>query len=185
MVALYRALESQTQQALHHAAGRLHDGGPGEMEDFGRLLKRLQFRSSARNQLAGRVVALNADRAGVDVEVRLQLDQKNELVAIITQESAESLALSIGRTVIALVKSSSILICTETGLALSARNQLWGEIEHVHAGVINDEVTIALPSGKRLTAVVTHNQHECLGLSPGTKACACFKASSVILVDQG
>ena len=46
---------------------------------------------------------------------------------------------------------------------------------------MNAEVTLALPGGKTVTAVVTHGSVETLELAPGKKACAVFKASSVIL----
>ena len=49
----------------------------------------------------------------VDFEVRLRLDAENELVAVITRESAESLGLAMGMELFAMVKSSSILLLTD------------------------------------------------------------------------
>ena len=57
----------------------------------------------------------------VDFEVRLRIDTENELVAIITQESAENLGLQMGMEVIALVKSSSVLLLTDPSDPIAPR----------------------------------------------------------------
>lgn len=180
MVAMYRALELETQAALERAAARLAADGPADVEEFRRIMHRMAMKSSARNQFSGPVVALH-DGGGVDYEVRLRIDAATEIVAVITKASAETLGLAIGKEVFALVKSSSVLLGTDPALRLSARNQLWGEVAAIHEGTVNDEVSLRLPSGKQLTAVVTHGSTAALGLAVGTPACAIFKSSSVIL----
>lgn len=179
MVAMYRALEIETQAALERVAARLADDGPVSIDEFRRLMQRMAMKTSARNQFSGPIVALRDGE--VDYEVRLRLDKHTEIVAVITKASAENLALAIGKEVFALVKSSSVLLSTDTEIRLTARNQLWGEVSAIHEGSVNDEVTLLLPSGKNVTAVVTHGSCENLGLAVGTRACAIFKSSSVIL----
>jgi molybdate transport system regulatory protein len=160
-------------------AARLADDGPVSIDEFRRLMQRMAMKTSARNQFSGPIVALRDGE--VDYEVRLRLDKHTEIVAVITKASAENLALAIGKEVFALVKSSSVLLSTDTEIRLTARNQLWGEVSAIHEGSVNDEVTLLLPSGKNVTAVVTHGSCENLGLAVGTRACAIFKSSSVIL----
>jgi molybdopterin-binding protein len=65
---------------------------------------------SARNQLRGRVLALTMD--GVMAEVRLQIGDQ-ELVSIITRSSAERLGLAVGAQVVALIKSTEVMIGKE------------------------------------------------------------------------
>lgn len=65
------------------------------------------FEISARNQLHGRVIALEVD--GVMAEVRVQVGDQ-ELVSIITRSSAERLRLGVGDQVFALIKSTEIMI---------------------------------------------------------------------------
>ncbi len=126
--------------------------------------------------------ALTALRAGqVDFEACLKLDDENELVAVITRESAESLELALGMEVLALVKSSSILLLTDPAIRTTARNHLWGQVTRIHDGPVNAEVTLTLASGKTVCAVVTHDSIARLELMVGQRACAVFKASSVIL----
>ena len=178
-VALYRALEAEYQAALDRLAASMQDGSAGDFAQFSRLLKRLSMKTSARNQFAGHIVGLREGH--VDYEVRLKLDEDNEVVAVITRESAETLGLSIGMEVSALVKSSSVLLLTDPNVRTTARNHLWGEITRLHDGPVNAEITLAMKSGKTVCAVVTHDSVEKLGLAVGGQACAVFKASAVIL----
>lgn len=62
---------------------------------------------SARNRLRGRIVSLTLD--GVMAEVRLQIGAQ-ELVSIITRSSAERLKLSVGDEVLAVIKSTEVMI---------------------------------------------------------------------------
>lgn len=66
------------------------------------------IRLSARNQLKGKVVEVKT--GSVNSEVVVKLDGGEELISIITCESAKKLALVNGKPVIALVKASHIII---------------------------------------------------------------------------
>ena len=62
---------------------------------------------SARNQLRGRVTAMTVD--GVMAEVRIAIGDQ-ELVSIITRSSAERLGLRVGGEVLAVIKSTEVMI---------------------------------------------------------------------------
>lgn len=179
VVALYRALEAEYQAALDRLTESMNDGQASDFKQFRQLLKRMSMKTSARNQFAGHIVGLREGQ--VDFEVRLKLDDDNEIVAVITGDSAESLGLAIGMEINALVKSSSVLLLNDRSVVTSARNHLWGEITRIHEGPVNSEVTLAMKSGKTVCAVVTHDSVGRLGLVVGGQACAVFKASAVIL----
>jgi len=87
----------------------------------------------------------------------------------------------IGMEINALVKSSSVLLLTDSSVRTSARNQLWGEVTRISEGSVNAEITLVLHSGKTICAVITHDSVANLGLAVGQRACAVFKASTVIL----
>jgi molybdate transport system regulatory protein len=178
-VALYRALEAEYQSALDRLMTSMNDGQASDFKQFRQLLKRMSMKTSARNQFAGHIVGLREGH--VDYEVRIKLDDENEVVAVITIESAENLGLTIGMEINALVKSSSVLLLSDPAVRTSARNQLWGEITRIHDGPVNSEITLSMKSGKSVCAVVTHDSVERLGLAVGGQACAVFKASAVIL----
>jgi molybdopterin-binding protein len=69
---------------------------------------------SARNQLRGRIVSVAVE--GVMAEVRVRIGEQ-ELVSIITRGSAERLRLTAGDEVIAVIKSTEIMIGRQPGAA--------------------------------------------------------------------
>jgi len=179
VIAMYRAVESEHQAALDRLAQRFAELPGGDVQSFQRLLRRMSVRTSARNQFVGNVCGLR--EGPVDYEVRVRLDAANELVAVVTRESAETLRLAIGSEVVALVKASSLLVITDPALRVSARNQLWGTVARIVDGPVNAEVTLDLGAGRSAVAVLTRESVAALGLAEGVRACAAFKVSSVIL----
>ncbi|PRF79176.1 molybdenum-dependent transcriptional regulator [Burkholderia multivorans] len=72
------------------------------------------------------------------------------------------------------------------GMKTSARNQWVGKVESIVRGTVNDEVTLMLPGGQAIVAVLTHDGAQTLGLHAGAHACALVNASSVVLAaDDG
>ena len=65
---------------------------------------------SARNKLAGTVKEINIGQ--VMAEIVLQIGE-NEMVAIVTKESAEGLGLKVGDKAVALIKATEIMVGTE------------------------------------------------------------------------
>ena len=179
VIALYRAVEAEHQTALDRLAQTFASEPVGDVLSFQRLLRRMAVRSSARNQFVGTVSALR--EGPVDVEVRLRIDEHLDLTAVVTRASAEQLGLAMGTEVIALVKASSLMLLVDEAMRLSARNQLWGEVQRIIDGPVNAEVTLDLGHGRTAVAVVTRDSVASLGLAVGVRAGAAFKASSVIL----
>lgn len=179
VISMYRAVEAEYQTALDRLAGEFEQAPGGDMRAFQRLLRRMAVRTSARNQFVGTVSALR--EGPVDFEVCVRVDDKVELVAVVTRESAESLGLAIGGEVIAMIKASSLILFTDESVRLSARNRLWGTVQRIVEGPVNAEVTLDLGSGRSATAVVTRDSVQSLGLATGVRACAAFKVSAVIL----
>ncbi|MGH8435771.1 MAG: TOBE domain-containing protein [Pseudomonas sp.] len=182
VIAMYRALEGEYQTTLDRVSSQLNQAGTDDIQAFQQLMRRMRLKSSARNQFSGRISALVSGT--VESEVRLRIDPQTEIVTVVTQASVENLGLAVGVEVLALVKASSVMLTVDAGVRLTARNQLWGEISMIQSGPVNNEVTLTLPSGRSVTAVVTQASCEVLGLMPGRRACAFFKASSVILASD-
>lgn len=136
--------------------------------------------TSARNQLSGKVTAIQ--RGAVNDEVEISLPDGQKIVAILTHSSTESLGLKTGSEAFALIKASWIILLTDTaGIRLSTRNQLSGTVEEVTPGAVNAQVTLKLANGSVIAAIVTNDSVKTLGLAPGVAASAAFKASSVIV----
>jgi molybdate transport system regulatory protein len=64
----------------------------------------------------------------------------------------------------------------------SARNQFQGRVEKITAGPVNTEVTLAINEREFITAIVSSESVQRLGLRLGGEAYALIKASFVILV---
>lgn len=138
------------------------------------------FRTSARNQLSGRVVAIH--KGVVNDTVELELPGGERVVATLTSESTQDLGLEVGTEAIALIKASSVLVgLSDNGIRLSARNQFAGTVTHVTLGAVNADVRIRLAGGSVMSAIVTVESVSSLGIEEGVAVVAIVKASSVIL----
>lgn len=191
VVAMYRTLAQRNQDALDLLVHQLDPLAGSDPQRFGRLLRRMDLRTSARNQFACRISALQ--EGDVNCQVLLALDEERsasggaeapELVATVTREAAGELALSAGREVVALVKASAVSLLGEaaTRSRSHGRNQLSGVVSRIESGPVNAEVVLDIGFGKHITSVISAEGAEELDLKPGRKACALFKASSVVLV---
>ncbi|GAB3466351.1 TOBE domain-containing protein [Azotobacter salinestris] len=135
---------------------------------------------SARNVFTGTVSALK--EGAVNAEVDIILGGGDKLAAVVTMESAKALQLAAGKPVVAVVKAPWVLLMTDgSGYRLSARNILTGTVKTIETGAVNAEVTLSLPGGTEITAMVTKEAVAELGLKPGGSASAVIKASNVIL----
>lgn len=138
------------------------------------------MKTSARNHFSGPVSRIQ--RGSVNDEIEIQAAGGHSIVAIVTHESAEGLALTVGEQAFALVKASSIVIVTDAGEArFSARNRLTGTVSRLVPGAVNTEVVIDLPGGCTVAAIITNESSTALELAVGSTATAIFKASSVIV----
>jgi molybdate transport system regulatory protein len=179
MVAFYRAMEESYQEILDRVAQKFGSEGPGDIPQYRALLRRMSMTTSARNQFVGPITALRD--GAVNCEVTLRLDAQTELVAIITRESMERLGLALGAEVHAFVKAQTVMLMTDRAVRTSSRNHLWGTISRVHIGSVNDEITLTLPGGRQVVAIISHESVERLGLLEGAEACALIQDSSITL----
>ncbi|HWZ59003.1 MAG TPA: TOBE domain-containing protein [Gemmatimonadaceae bacterium] len=63
---------------------------------------------SARNQLKGKVSAINTD--GLMAEVTIDVAGGNHLISVITRASATGLSLKVGDSVTAVIKSTEVMV---------------------------------------------------------------------------
>jgi molybdate transport system regulatory protein len=166
--------------AAHHRFLKLLDQQSIDFDQPFSLLKVLNMKTSARNQFVGTVTSLRSGAVNDEVVITLPTGQR--IVAVVTQESTQSLGLRTKMTAIALVKASSVVIAIDLeGAKVSTRNQLVGKVSAVTPGAVNAEVVIDLDGGGSIAAIVTEGSVKSLGLAPGKRAIALFKATSVIV----
>lgn len=138
------------------------------------------MKTTARNQLAGTIGTI--DTGPVTTSVTLTLPGGSTVTATLTSAAAQRLQLKPGQPAVALVKAPAVVLVTDFGgYALSARNQLAGTISRVDKGAVTSLIGLALPGGGTITASVTNDAVDALGLAIGQPATAVFKAYSVML----
>lgn len=175
LVENFRVLEREHRRFIAQP-GRQANG----IADDYLLIRRMNMKTSARNQFFGKVTQVKP--GAVNDEIELELPGGQQIVAIITHESTADLDLRVGAEAFALIKASWIIIVTaDEGARFSARNRLTGMISRVQPGAVNTEVVIDLPGGGSVAAIITNESRDALGLAIGQTAAAIFKASSVIL----
>jgi molybdate transport system regulatory protein len=174
VVGAFRRLEAEREQVLA-TLGRIMD----DFDQYYQFIRRFDMKTSARNQFLGKVKAVK--HGPINAEVILDIGGGDELVAVITHDSAEHLALKPGVEAYALIKAPWVIVTTDERMKTSARNRLCGTIVRCHEGAINAEVVIELPGGKMVVATVTNDSVQSLGLKEGVRACALIKASHIIL----
>ena len=141
------------------------------------------MKTTARNQFAGHVQAI--ELGPVSAQVSIALPAGGTITATLTSTAAKRLKLKKGKEVLALVKASAVVLVTDfAGWQLSARNQLEGTVSRVEKGAVSSLVVLTLPGGAALSASVTNEGVEALGLQVGTPATAVFKAYSVMVAAQ-
>jgi molybdate transport system regulatory protein len=67
-------------------------------------------------------------------------------------------------------------------MKISARNVFKGSVTHLQIGAVNDEVSVAIGGGNKVTAIVTHSSAQSLGLAVGKEVMVIIKASSVLVM---
>jgi len=186
LVALYRAMESSQQDLLDRvsspralaAAVAASNDDAGELRT---LLRRMSMRTSARNQLAGTVLGVRT--AGGLSQVRLRLEGDEELVAAITPESAETMALRPGSAAYALVKAPWVRITASAPRRSTLRNAYEGTIAQVQTGAARTQIVLTTAGGRSIAASMA-KASGVIGMrrmKVGDAAWAGFATESVIL----
>ncbi len=165
---------------VHQRFLRLIEQDAMNLDEEFSLLKVLNMKTSARNQWVGKVTAVRS--GAVNDEIEVSLPGGLRLSAIVTRESTESLGLRTQMTVIALVKSSAVLLAVGLDEArVSARNRIEARVRTVTPGAVNAEVVLQAEGGVDVVAIVPQAAVSDLGLQAGAAVTALVKASDIVL----
>jgi molybdate transport system regulatory protein len=176
VIRAFRRLESEMGEAIQQLERSL----AGQEGAFEQVVWSLNMKTSARNTFRG--VVRRIDEGAVNTEVVLRISDGVEIVAVVTRESVAALGLAVGAPVMALIKSSFVILArADEAVRTSARNSLTGVVVRHADGAVNDEVVIDLGEGKTITTTVTRHGWRELELAVGDRATALIKASHVIL----
>jgi len=171
----FRTLEARLDEFLDQQETWLLD-----QPRITQLLRRYAMKTTARNQLAGTISEFEI--GPVTAQATITTPAGYEITATMTAAAAKKLKLRKGLDAIALIKASAVVLVTDfAGYTLSARNQLSGTISRLDKGAVSSLVGLTLPGGMVVTASVTNDAVDGLGLAVGQPATAVFKAYAVML----
>ena len=174
LLTTYSLLKEEQRKFIENL-NRITDLNSGTLK----TIKRLSMQISARNQIIGTIEKISL--GAVNSEIQMKLKSGKSIVSIITNSSVENLGLAINDEVVAVIKSSNVLLSTQTNLKLSARNSLNGNIEEIIIGSVNAEVVVNIGNEDKIVAIVTINSIENINLKIGTTVDAIIKASDIMI----
>ena len=132
---------------------------------------------SARNIFDGKITEIKkgstTDHVMIDVQGHI-------VTAAITDEAVHDLHLKAGEAVKVVIKASDVLVAVAHSLKISARNIFDGKITGIKKGVTTAHVTIDA-KGQIVTASITNEAVEELGLKVGEAVKAVIKSSDVLV----
>ena len=170
-------------QADHRHFLQTQEAQLAQLPALSGLLRRMSMKTTARNQFVGTVSSV--ELGPVSASVGITLKAGDEVTATMTTAAAKRLKLKKGKEALVLIKASAIVLVTDfAGWQLSARNQLAGTVSRIEQGAVSSLVVLTLPGGAALTASVTNEGADSLGLRVGVAATAVFKAYSVMVATQ-
>lgn len=132
-----------------------------------------------RNVIKGTVKEIK--KGTVNGIVKVDVGEGIILSSNCSMESIEALGLSVGKEVQVVVKAMGVMLANEK-LNIGARNQVEGTVFEVKKGTVNSIVKLKTDGGLVITANLSLESVESLGIKEGQKAVAIFKAMNVLLM---
>ncbi len=174
LIATYNVLNEEHQKFLNNLSERIN-----QKNGHFRLLESMNVHISARNQLKVKVTKIQ--KGAVESEIFLQHHDEEIFMAIITNDSLETLDLKIATEVHALFKANAVVISTDTQLKKSDRNRFVAKVNRISRGNFDAEVVVELKGGSTICSTMSIDVLEELKLQIGMEIVAFCKPSSIIL----
>ncbi|MFA5984608.1 MAG: TOBE domain-containing protein [Methylococcaceae bacterium] len=171
---LFDDLQQQHQQFLHTLNQNL-----AADPELMLLLKPLAIKTSATNQLFGRIT--NIKLGAVNAELSVQLKGGEQVIVSLALETVSALALNTGLDVLLIINAPEISVIVGNLAHLSARNCLQGTVVRSQQDGVDSEVVVRLAGGDSLTATITQISSDTLSIEVGTAVCLAFKSNAVLL----
>ena len=133
---------------------------------------------SARNQFSGTVTKVTEGAVNGIVTIDVN---GTPVSATISMNAIRELGLAPGKKAYAVIKATEVMVGRGEHLPLSARNQFPGKVLGVEKGAVNSIVRISARGGCTISATISNNAVEELGLKEGEAALAVIKATSVMV----
>ena len=143
-----------------------------------KTIGRLAMQISARNQIQAEVVSVEAQDVNAKIVLKLKSGQK--FVSVITKEAVEDLHIEENQTVIAIFKSSAVLIshlrdekCEENGVE--------GIVSKIEKDTQNAKVQVDIGNHDTIVSVIPVESLEKMELNEGSSVKAMIKANDIMI----
>ena len=137
---------------------------------------------SARHQFAGTVAKVTDGAVNGIVTIDVN---GTPVSATISMAAIRELGLAPGKPAYAVIKATEVMVGLGEHLPLSARNQFPGKVLSVEKGAVNSIVRMSVLGGLTVSATISNNAVDELGLESGKDALAVIKATSVMIGIDG
>lgn len=174
LVTTYNVLNEEHQHFLDNLSKRIN-----QKDGHFKVLESMNVRISARNQLKAKVTEIQ--KGVVESELFLQLHDEQSFMAVITNDSLETLELETGSEVYALFKANAVIISTDKNLKKSDRNRFMGSVNRISRGSFDAEVVVSLKNGNTICSTMSIDTLEELGLQNEMEVVAFCKPNSIII----
>ncbi len=172
LLANYALLKAEHIRFLDRLS-ELTDIQSGTFKTIGRLSLQL----SARNQI--QVEVLSVESHDVNTKIKLKLKSGQELTSEITQEAVENLHIEVGQTVIAIFKSSSVLV--QDSVSKKSNNFLEGIVSKLEKDDTNIKVVVDIGKYDKIVSVMSCDSLKNIDLVEGSVVQMEIKSNDIML----
>lgn len=174
LIKTYNILNEEHQHFLENLSKRIN-----QKDGHFKVLESMNVRISARNQLKAKVTEIQ--KGTVESEIFLELQDEESFMAVITNDSLDTLDIKIGSEVHALFKANAVVISTDTTLKKSDRNRFIGTVSRISKGSFDAEIVVTLKNGNTVCSTMPIDTLDELNLQNGMEVVAFCKPSSIII----
>ncbi len=173
-IKIYKKLD-QAQILFFNALGHYAK----DIEKLEAFTSKLTLRTSARNQLLGRVTGIK--HLNNNAEVLIKIAEDIEVSVMITAKSLKDLDIQKNNPISILLKSTWITLFKTLPSIQQTKNYLHGKVSAIQEDDENSEITVALSPQSDLIASVPNQVKKDLALQTDDEVWAVFDATSALL----
>ncbi|MDM5264222.1 TOBE domain-containing protein [Sulfurovum sp. XTW-4] len=169
----YGVLKEEHRRFLEKLS-ELTDIQSGAFKTIGRLAMQI----SARNQIQAEVVSV--DSQNVNAKILLKLKSGKELLSVITKEAVEDLHIEEHQTVIAIFKSSTVIL-SKKAEDKSNENSLEGIVRKIDRDVENTKTVVDIGNHDTIVSVMPTSVVEKMEIIEGSSVIVMIKANDIMI----
>ena len=174
LINTYNILNEEHRHFLENLSKRIN-----QTDGHFKVLESMNVRISARNQLKAKITEIQ--KGAVESEIFLKLHDEGSFMAVITNDSLDTLGLKIGDEVYALFKANAVIISTDMSLRKSDRNRFTGTVNRISRGSFDAEVVVTLKNGNTICSTMPIDTLDELNLQNEMEVVAFCKPNSIII----